>query len=97
MAKKKSDDDEDILGGIGHNSGGVIGEELRAFVERFENLDIDAKAIATDKKELMAEAKGRGFDSKVLRKVIAIRKRNADDLAEENAVLETYLHAMGMI
>lgn len=96
MARKKDDEDEDIMG-PGHNSNGVLGAELRQFLERYERLEDDKQAIAEDQKELMKEAKARGYDTKVMRKVLAIRKRNADDLAEENAVLEMYLSALGMI
>ena len=105
MAKKTRSDDDDILGpGAGHNSGDrpedasyrVTSAELQSFIERYERLEADVKALRDDQKELMAEAKGRGYDTKVMRKVLAIRKRNADDLAEENAVLEMYLQALGM-
>ncbi|WP_342078914.1 DUF2312 domain-containing protein [Yoonia sp. SS1-5] len=74
----------------------VAGQELRQFVERFERLEAEKKDIADAQKEVMAEAKGRGYDTKVLRKVIAIRKRDANDLAEEEAVLEMYKSALGM-
>ncbi|MFQ1701566.1 DUF2312 domain-containing protein [Loktanella agnita] len=71
-------------------------QELRQFVERFERLEAEKKDIADAQKEVLAEAKGRGYDTKVLRKVIAIRKRDANDLAEEEAVLEMYKAALGM-
>ena len=74
----------------------VTAEELRQFVERFEQLEAEKRDIADQQKELMAEAKGRGYDTKVLRKVIALRKRDADDIAEEEAVLEMYKAALGM-
>ncbi|SEW19970.1 Uncharacterized conserved protein, UPF0335 family [Cognatiyoonia koreensis] len=74
----------------------VAGQELRQFVERFERLEAEKKDIADVQKEVMAEAKGRGYDTKVLRKVIAIRKRDANDLAEEEAVLDMYKSALGM-
>ena len=70
--------------------------ELRQFVERFERLDAEKKDIAEQQKEVMAEAKGRGYDTKVLRKVIALRKRDKDDIAEEEAVLDMYKSALGM-
>jgi len=60
----------------------VAGQELRQFIERYERLE--------------AEAKGRGYDTKVIRKLIAIRKRDANDLAEEEAVMEMYMAALGM-
>lgn len=74
----------------------VTADELRQFVERHEQLDAEARDIAEQKKELMAEAKGRGYDTKVLAKVIALRKRKPDELAEEEAVLEVYKAALGM-
>lgn len=74
----------------------VAGQELRQFIERFERLDAEKKDIADAQKEVMAEAKGRGYDTKVIRKVIAIRKRDANDLAEEEAVLDMYKSALGM-
>ena len=72
------------------------GAELRAFIERYEHLEAEKKDIADQMKEVMAEAKGRGYDVKILRKVIALRKRDKDDIAEEEAVLEMYKAALGM-
>ena len=74
----------------------VAGEELRQFIERYERLEAEKKDITEGQKEVMAEAKGRGYDTKVMRKVIALRKRDKDDLAEEEAVLEMYKEALGM-
>lgn len=74
----------------------VTAGELRQFVERFERLDEEKKSIAEQQKEVMAEAKGRGYDTKVLRKIIALRKRDENDIAEEEAVLEMYKEALGM-
>lgn len=74
----------------------VTAEELRQFIERYEHLEAEKKDITEQQKEVMAEAKGRGYDTKVIRKVIAIRKRDANDLAEEEAVLEMYKAALGM-
>ena len=75
----------------------VTAEELRQFIERYEHLEAEKADIAEQQKEVMAEAKGRGYDTKVLRKVIALRKRDADDIAEEEAVLEKYKAALGMV
>jgi uncharacterized protein (UPF0335 family) len=74
----------------------VPGAEIRQFVERFERLEAEKKDIAEAQKEVMAEAKGRGYDTKALRKIIALRKRDADDIAEEEAILEIYKAALGM-
>lgn len=74
----------------------VTANELRQFVERFERLDQEKKDLAEQQKEVMAEAKSRGYDTKVLRKIVALRKRDKDDIAEEEAVLEMYKEALGM-
>ena len=74
----------------------VTANELRQFVERIERLDSEKKDLAEQQKEVMAEAKSRGYDTKVLRKVIALRKREPDDIAEEEAVLDMYKEALGM-
>jgi uncharacterized protein (UPF0335 family) len=70
--------------------------ELRQFIERFERLEQEKKDIADQQKEVMAEAKGRGYDTKVMRKIVALRKRDQNDIAEEEAVLEMYKEALGM-
>lgn len=75
---------------------GVTAAELRQFVERYEQLEAEKQDVAEQQKELMAEAKGRGYDTAVMRKLIAIRKRKPDDLAEEEAILEVYKSALGM-
>lgn len=74
----------------------VTADELRQFIERIERLDAEKKDLAEQQKEVLSEAKGRGYDTKVLRKLIAIRKRDANDLAEEEAVMEMYKEALGM-
>ncbi len=74
----------------------VTAEELRQFIERWEQLESERAAVAEQQKEVMAEAKGRGYDTKILRKVIALRRREPDDIAEEEAVLEMYKAALGM-
>jgi uncharacterized protein (UPF0335 family) len=74
----------------------VTADELKQFIERFEQLEAEKRDLAEQQKELMAEAKGRGYDTKILRKIVALRKRTADDIAEEEAVLELYKQALGM-
>jgi len=74
----------------------VTADELRSFIERWERLQSEKQELADGQKEVMAEAKGRGYDTKVMRKLINIRKRNRDDIAEEEAVLEMYMSALGM-
>ena len=89
---------------IGHNSGDsvdttyrVTASEIRQFIERIERLDGEKKDVAEAQKEVWAEAKGRGYDTKVMRKIIAERKRDAQELAEEQAVLDMYREALGMM
>lgn len=74
----------------------VTAAELRQFIERYEHLQAEKQDIADQQKEVMAEAKFRGYDTKVLRKIIAMRKRDRDDIAEEEAILEMYRTALGM-
>jgi|TARA_B100000965_G_scaffold380125_1_gene376421 uncharacterized protein (UPF0335 family) len=81
------------------NSGGgyrVAADELRQFVERFESLEIEKRNIADQQKEVMAEAKSRGYDTKIMRKLVVLRKRDLQDLAEEEAILSMYKSALGM-
>jgi len=72
-------------------------DELRQFIERIEHLAAEKQDIADQIKEVMAEAKGRGYDPKVIRKIVAMRKRDRDDLANEEAVTELYKSALGMV
>ncbi|MBE3637121.1 DUF2312 domain-containing protein [Mangrovicoccus algicola] len=74
----------------------VTAAELRQFIERVERLEAEKKDLGEQIKEVMAEAKGRGYDTKVMRKLIALRKRDRDDIAEEEAVLDLYKEALGM-
>jgi uncharacterized protein (UPF0335 family) len=77
--------------------GGVAGERLRAFIQRVERLEEEKKSIADDVREVYAEAKSNGFDPKIMRQVVKLRKMEAADRAEQEALLETYLHALGMM
>ena len=81
------------------NSGGsyrVAADELRQFVERFENLEIEKRNISDQQKDGMAEAKSRGYDTKIMRKIVVLRKIDMQDLAEEEAILSMYKSALGM-
>lgn len=71
-------------------------DQLRAFVTRIERLEEEKAALAADLREVYAEAKGNGFDVKTLRTVIRLRKQDENKRREEEAVLTTYLHALGM-
>jgi uncharacterized protein (UPF0335 family) len=74
----------------------VTAAELLQFVERIERLDAEKKDLGEQQKEVMAEAKGRGYDTAVMRKIISLRKRDSDDIAEEEAVMDMYKEALGM-
>lgn len=82
----------------GHNSGvhEIARDQLRSFIERIERLDEEVKAINQDKAEVYGEAKATGFNTKIMKKVIAIRRQDKDERAEQDAILETYLRALGM-
>jgi uncharacterized protein (UPF0335 family) len=71
-------------------------EQIRAFVERIERMDAEIAEHKDDRKEVLAEAKGTGLDTKALLKIVALRKRNRDDVAEEEAILDLYKSALGM-
>ncbi len=75
---------------------GIARDQLRAFVERIERLEEEKQTIADDVKDVYGEAKAMGFDTRVLRKVIAIRKQDTNERLEQEAILDTYLHALGM-
>ncbi|MBK5946691.1 hypothetical protein CCR83_09650 [Rhodobacter veldkampii DSM 11550] len=74
----------------------VAADELRQFIEQYEHLEAEKKDITEQQKDVMSEAKARGYDTKVMKKVIALRKRDKNDLAEEEAILEMYKAALGM-
>lgn len=78
------------------NGNGIAGDQLRAFIERIERLEEEKKVIGDDIKDVYAEAKGTGFNTKILRKVIALRKKTAAEREEEAAILDLYMHALGM-
>ena len=73
----------------------IQGDQLKNTVERIERLEEEKKTISDDIKEVYAEAKGNGYDVKVLRKVVALRKRDRDERAEEEALIDLYLQAVG--
>jgi uncharacterized protein (UPF0335 family) len=77
--------------------GGIGGEQLKSFIERIERLEEEKRALAEDIKEVYAEARGSGFEPKIMRQVIRIRKRDQDDLDEEESLIELYKRAIGML
>lgn len=80
---------------IGHNS--VAADQLRSLIERVERLEVEKKDLASDIRDIYAEAKGKGFDTKAMRQIVRMRKKDKAERDEEAAILETYLHALGMI
>jgi uncharacterized protein (UPF0335 family) len=78
------------------SSDSVAQDQIRAFIERIERLEEEKASIAGDIKEVYAEAKGNGFDTKVLRKIVSIRKQDHNERMEQEALLELYLTALGM-
>jgi len=83
--------------GPGHNSGADVKAKLKSLVERLENLEQEKKSFADDIKDVYVEAKSQGFDVKALRSIIRRRKQDADKLKEHEAIVDTYLMALGMI
>ena len=77
--------------------GGIAQDQLRSIVERIERLEEEKKALGDDIKEVYAEAKANGFDVKTLRQIIRLRKQDTSERAEQEALLDLYLHALGMV
>lgn len=81
----------------GFGGGQVAADELRLLVERAERLEEEKKGISDDIKDVMAEAKGRGYDPKAIKKILSIRKKKKEEYQEEEAMVDLYLNALGMI
>jgi uncharacterized protein (UPF0335 family) len=77
--------------------GGIAGDRLKSFVERIERLEEERKALGADIKEVYAEAKGTGFDPKIMRQLIRLRRMDKDDLDEQESLLDIYKRAVGML
>jgi uncharacterized protein (UPF0335 family) len=77
-------------------TGGVAAGQLRSLVERIERLEEEKKGIADDIRDVFAEAKAQGFDTKIMRQVIRLRKKDSAERQEEEALLDLYMHALGM-
>ena len=75
----------------------IAKDHLKAFIERIERLEEEKKAIADDIRDVYAEAKGNGFDVKALRTIVRMRKQDVEERREQEAILETYMHALGML
>ena len=78
------------------DTGGVAAGQLRSFIERIERLEEEKKGISDEIRDVFAEAKGNGFDTKVMRQVIRLRKKEPAERQEEEAILDLYMHALGM-
>ncbi|MDQ0303829.1 DUF2312 domain-containing protein [Ancylobacter polymorphus] len=76
---------------------GFAKERLKSFIDRLENLESEIKDRNNDKRDLYAEAKGEGFDVKALREILKIRKQDADERAEREAIVDLYMQALGML
>lgn len=74
----------------------LTAQELRSFVERYERLQAEKDNLTDDQRQLMLEARGRGYDTKIIKKIITLRKKDPSEISEEQAVLEMYLEALGM-
>jgi uncharacterized protein (UPF0335 family) len=77
--------------------GGIAGEQLKSLIERIERLEDEKRALGEDIKEVYAEAKGSGFDTKIMRQLIKIRKMDKDDHDEQETLLDLYMRAIGML
>ena len=83
--------------GEGMGGGTVAADELRLLIERAERLEEEKKGIADDVKDVFAEAKSRGYDGKAIRRIMAIRKKKREEYQEEEAMVEIYMQALGML
>jgi len=79
------------------DAGGIAADRLKSFIERIERLEEEKRALAADIKEVYAEAKGTGFDTKIMRQLIRLRKMDKDDLDEQETLLDVYKRAIGML
>ena len=77
--------------------GGIAGERLRSLIERIERLEEEKRTLAADIKEVYAEAKGTGFDTKIMRQIIRLRRMDKDDVDEQETLLDIYKRALGML
>jgi uncharacterized protein (UPF0335 family) len=80
---------------VGHNS--ISKDQLRSIIERIEQREEEKKVVADDIKDIYSEAKGNGYDVKALRTIVRMRKQDANERQEQETILETYMHALGML
>lgn len=79
----------------GHNS--INSPQLRAFIERIERLEEEKRATAEDIKDVYAEAKGTGFDAKIMRKIVSLRRQDSHKRKKEEEIIDMYMAALGMV
>ena len=100
MASDVIDDDSDTLDNLGKSDdtkvGGIAADRLRSLIERIERLEEERKSLGSDIKDIYAEAKSAGFDVKVLRQIIRIRKQEPAEVEEQETLLDVYRRALGM-
>lgn len=94
VAREKADKPE--IPGIGHNAGEVSGARLKSFISRIETLEEEKKSISEEIRDVYAESKATGFDPKIMRKIVSLRKTNLEKRREESELLELYMSAIGM-
>lgn len=87
---------DDDTPAAGHNVGGIAGDRLLSLIERWENIETEKKALASDQKDLMTEGQSAGFDCKIIRQIIKLRKLDPNDLQEQDALVAVYRQAVGL-
>lgn len=81
---------------VGHNVGGISGEQLKSFIERIERLHEEREHLSADIRDVFAEAKGTGFDVKIMKQILKLRRMDKDDVDEQETLLDLYKQALGM-
>lgn len=99
MAHTQRANSQGVPGGVGHNSGvdkSASAQRLKSFIERCERLQADRENVAADIREVLAEAKAAGYDPKIMRQVMKLRKMDAADRQEQESLLQVYMDAVGL-
>lgn len=92
----KAENPRAVAGSNSKDVGGIAGDRLKSFIERIENLETEKKGLTHDMADVFAEAKGSGFDTKIIRQILRLRKMEQDDRREQEELLDLYLAALGM-
>ena len=93
---RRMGDDMALAESVNDNVGGIAAAELRQFIERIERLEEEKKGLQDDIKDVFAEMKGRGYEPKIVKKILQLRKKDANERQEEESLLEVYMSALGM-